>query len=306
MLRTISCLSLCVCFATAVCMMHPAFAADTLAFLVITDTDEILVEGEDAFPESWANLSCIKIGSDGIHLDGKNWQLVMKPANIETQCPFPFVPRGDFLSAVFDDGSWVVFRFPKGRCDSLSLAYAKYKGKEYKLRKTSQLEVARVLTDGRKLDKDFIPKYEPITDTLVALADCKAIIAFHDNDGQAQSLQYSTWVLTHMLENYRTSQLEYPAAPSQLYIGEKAIFSGLPLNPYEIDRNLCESILSQPRPGGYAQYIPEVISNADGSEKVVGYWLAVIAEGEPVEPIKPLPEGKERPIRAVHWYEVHE
>lgn len=306
MLRTISCLSLCVCFATAVCMMHPAFATDTLAFLVITDTDEILVEGENDFPESWANLSCIKIGSDGIHLDGKNWQLVMKPAKIETQCPFPFVPRGDFLSAVFDDGSWVVFRFPKGRCDSLSLSVARYKGKDYRLVSTSQLETARMFTSGQKLALEFAPGSGPQIDTLVAQADCQAIIAFHDDDGQSESLIYSSSILTQMLNSYYKKYSAFPMTPSQLYIGEKAIFSGLPLNPYEIERNLCESILSQPRPGGYAQYIPEVVTNADGSEKVVGYWLAVISEGEPVEPVKPLHEGKERPIRAVHWYEVHE
>ncbi|MEP0815325.1 MAG: hypothetical protein HRF49_11775 [bacterium] len=277
----------------------------SFALLVTLESGEIVMEGEETFGESWSYLLCMNPKGDEVTLVEPSWQMLLKPAGNSWACPFPIVPRGDFLTANFDDGSKIAIRLPYGLADRIATATARYEGKDYALAGITQYEVAKFQLDGKQIERTFDENAVPMIDTWIAQADCKSVVAFHESRGQREALEQSAWVLSRILENYKNQRGSYPHTPCQMYTGDNATISNLPLNPFEIDRNLCESILSQPRPKGFVQYFPEIVTNPDGSEKVVGYWIAVICDGDTKHPVKPLPEGKEEPIRAVLWFEKH-
>ena len=272
-------------------------------YVLVMDKDgEIITEGEDSFGDGWGVLSCISPEGDYITLADGSWQLVLKPAGTVTSNPTPVEPVGDFFAVTFTDGSLAILRLPIGLGENVERAEARYRGQTYQFEPITEVEAARIQLNGAPWP-EFSNK--PPVDILVSRADNRSLIAFTDGEGQKEALIYAAEAVTGLLEVFHSRHGEYPESLCELCKGDRKIISTGPRNPYQYDKTLSKTPISYPRPRGAVKYFPQIDVDEEGGQKVVGYWLAVLADGQEVKPTESLPANFEIPSRVIRWFESH-
>jgi len=289
---------------TAVALAFHVIAAErTPIYVVVTDSNgEIVTEGEDSFGDGWGVLSCISPDGDYIDLAPGSWQLVLKPSGTVTCNPTPVEPVGDFFAAVFEDGATAILRLPAGFGEDIARAEARYKDHTYYFNPITEVEAARIQLEG--LPWPELANMPPV-DILVSRADCRSLVAYTDGEGQKEALVFAAEAVTGLLEAYRGVHGEYPEVLCELSRGDKRVIRAGPRNPYDFGKTLAKSAVSFPRPKGHVRYYPQIEVGEGDARKVVGYWLAVVADGEELSPSTPLPPRFEVPFRAIRWFESH-
>lgn len=281
---------------------HVIAAERTPIYVVVTDNNgEIVTEGEDSFGDGWGVLSCISPDGDYIDLAPGSWQLALKPSGTTNCNPTPVEPVGDFFGVTFADGSAAVLRLPTGSARDIARAEARYKDRTYHFNPITEVEAARIQLEGLPWPE---LSNKPPVDILVSRADCTSLIAYTDGEGQKEALVFAAEAVTGLLEAYRNVHGEYPEVLCELCTGDKRVIRAGPRNPYDYGKTVAKSVVSFPRPKGHVRYYPQEVGERD-ARKVVGYWLAVIADGEELNPSTPLPPGFEVPFRAIRWFESH-
>lgn len=305
----------------------PASASgdSSVSVLAYDEQARVMVEGDLDFLPDWACFSCgdpltlkdsarSAAPADAKEAQGcpegtdpaaaaayaRNFAVMLRAPDATRSCSFPLAPVGAFYRADLPDGGIVLLQLPEDAQPSTVLAG--YKGEVYSLFPVSTIDVARLQLAGDPPGTD--PEKAHII-TKVARADNLSLIAFTDEHGQAEALMNAAEVVVAIEEVYRERHEQYSHTMCQLYAGPNAVISAVPRNPYDFDRNLCETEYGMPRPAGALRYIPEVIGDTPERERVVGYWLAVLGSGPTVDPVQPLPADCAMPLRAIHWFETH-
>jgi hypothetical protein len=236
---------------------------------------------------------------DGWKYQHVNYGVAVRRQDSSNRVTVPLRPTGLFYHVTLDGGVDVILRvhedFP------LTIAKASYLDKEYELTSISALEALRIQTSGDA------PVSKPLPDfvTRTTLLDAESIEAYSSKDDarQRQLLDEVAGFTAELLEEYKSKQGQYPLTLCRLVKGDKTIISDMPRNPYDFPVCIGQSDTSNPPARGFIRYYAQTA--ADDPSAVVGYWIAIIADGDTTTPQVPLPAGMPMPFKAVKWLEHH-
>jgi hypothetical protein len=224
-----------------------------------------------------------------------NYHFLLKYPGAKSRCPYPVHPSHELYVCNLPNGCIAYLRMQEGAEATSVLAGCG--AQRFEFERVSPYEFAKAQISGE----------DPLTDTSnliieyrIAEQDCRSLIAFEEGTGRLAELVNAARLVAELLEVYKERNVAYPGTLCQLYTGPDRVIAAIPRNPFEFQQNLCDSEVALPRPRGAVSYISQKV---DG--RIAGYWLAVLADGEPAQPKLALPEGEAVPLRAVEWIEAH-